>query len=908
MSHPSRRFILVLTASVIALASLIASRVSTAQTGISWTSLVSASSSGSSLTPTAASGRGESTQSIPAGNGSLVVVAWSSGDGNPSSFGLTNAATFSGSTSEIDYGWLTYGPLANCRKDGSSLNGLLTITNGDTLEVRINGTTVEYYHNSTLITDCTQTGQTLSYPYRAAAVFSATTAPPISSATMTGMDNLIPPSALAATNGSGNDINLSWSYAGTGQSGFKIERKLGEGGTYSQIATVGSSTLTYSDTGSKTANRVYAYRVRAYKTGEDGPYASFVQATTPYTGSGAIKTDRAVYTEPTPPPLPHAGGKWRDEVFGTELMRASDGDDYPAPGCGTYYNQWPTFNSDNTMILMRCGDSGDMVIKSFDPVNFKLGTTLRKTFGGGATQVPTIGGEYAAWQGATWSRTDPDKIWVVPSAPNASGSTNKGPQIYTYSVSSNTYTAVKSFVSLFSSGQKFFEYHFAGTASDGDYDVFTASVNPEENDEAARWFAWKRTGDTVLFNFDNANVTHYNVCVPTKGGDYIYCGPDFGYTTRKVYRVSDMAEQSVTEAQSTIHGDLGTVWSVGRNVQGTIEPQERHTVSDWNNTALSLFDWKDANGDEDLSNDCHSSLAADNEDWAMEGCYDDPNYNTPGFLYETGAFEDEIIQVSMDGSQRIRRLVHTRSVVDNLSSTTGYWAAPKPTISLDGRFIAFTSNWENSGRYDLFILRVPRAPFLAMSDDFNDNSRDTKKWLVNALGSAVSDPSVTVSEQNQRLEITPLSSTSGSHSNGYSTMNLIDLTNKRASVEVVQATNSSSYANTVFSLAADNGWYRFLTEHGQLYMEQYVGGVTSGATPITYNATTHRHWRIRHDPSNDTIYWETSSDGSTWTVRHSATRQLDLAKLVADLYVRTWQSESSPGVAYFDNFKFESNP
>lgn len=154
---------------------------------------------------------------------------------------------------------------------------------------------------------------------------------------MTGMDNLVPPATLAATNGSGNDVGLSWTYAGTGQSGFKIERKLGKTDGYSQIATVGASTLTYSDTGSKTANRVYAYRVRAYKTGEDGPYSNFVQATTPYTGSGSIKTDRAVYTEPTPPPLPHAGGKWRDEVFGTEIMRATDDD--CAGGAGTWYNQ-----------------------------------------------------------------------------------------------------------------------------------------------------------------------------------------------------------------------------------------------------------------------------------------------------------------------------------------------------------------------------------------------------------------------------------------------------------------------------------------------------------------------------------------------------------------------------------------
>ena len=424
-------------------------------------------------------------------------------------------------------------------------------------------------------------------------------------------------------------------------------------------------------------------------------------------GTPGIKTDRAVYPEPSLPSLPAAGGKFTDPVFGTQIMRATDANDYTAPGCSTWYSQWPTFNSDMTRILIRCGDSGDMIIKAFDPVNFTLGTTLRKTFGGGATQIPTIGGEYARWEGATWSRNDPDKIWVVPLAPNTGGSTNKGPQIYTYSVSANAYTPVKSFVSLFAAGQQFFEYHFAGTASDGDYDVFTASVIPEQNDEAARWFAWQRTGDRGLFNFDNANVTHYNNCNPSKGGDYIYCGPDVGYHTRKLYRVSDLAEQDISSAPASAHGDMGTVWNVARNVQGSNMPQERRTISDWNNTALAIFDWKDGGGVQDQSNDCHTSLAADNEDWVMEGCYDDPAYNTPGYAYETGAFEDEIMQISMDGSQRIQRLLHHRSSIKNTTATNGYWAVPKPTITRDGRFIAFTSNWEDSiGRYDLFIAKI----------------------------------------------------------------------------------------------------------------------------------------------------------------------------------------------------------
>ena len=84
-----------------------------------------------------------------------------------------------------------------------------------------------------------------------------------------------------------------------------------------------------------------------------------------------------------------------------------------------------------------------------------------------------------------------------------------------------------------------------------------------------------------------------------------------------------------------------------------------------------------------------------------------------GDLKHFGIFEDELFQAALDGSGRVRRLLHTRSKIDNKTETSGYWAMPKPTVSRDGRFIAYTSNWEASGRYDLFIARVEPAPALS---------------------------------------------------------------------------------------------------------------------------------------------------------------------------------------------------
>jgi hypothetical protein len=52
-----------------------------------------------------------------------------------------------------------------------------------------------------------------------------------------------------------------------------------------------------------------------------------------------------------------------------------------------------------------------------------------------------------------------------------------------------------------------------------------------------------------------------------------------------------------------------------------------------------------------------------------------------------------------------------------------------------------------------------------------------------------------------------------------------------------------------------------------LTMGNYVGSVDSDAVTIAYIGSLHRWWRIRHGAGR--LYWETSTDGVTWTVRRS---------------------------------------
>jgi len=411
-----------------------------------------------------------------------------------------------------------------------------------------------------------------------------------------------------------------------------------------------------------------------------------------------IKTDRAVYPEPPLQIVPNAGDKFHDPVFGTEIMRATNGSDCPAPGCGTWYSQWPTFNADNTRILIRKGDSGDVMIKAFDPLNFTLGATLRTS--------PTLPhGVSLDWQGATWSRTDPDLIFVHVAYydPNYPAT---GMKLYTYRPSTDVFTLLKDFAPELALGQPdyLFEMHIA---QDGKDDIFTLMQNRIGNPNNPLYFiVWKRSTNKILQHISNDATFDANAAVPDKSGRWIYFPLNKTQADLSRHKILDLQTNTWQTVYWTgaddapSHGDVGTGTTVGHgNWSGGFNVRPLGNV----HSSAILFDNKDANGVKDWTNDQHTSLYADDESWAMLGLFDDPGVQG---LPETGAFENEVVQIAMDGSQRIRRLFHHRSHIDNLSDTTGYWAVPKPTISRDGRFIAFTSNWGKNGRYDLFIAKI----------------------------------------------------------------------------------------------------------------------------------------------------------------------------------------------------------
>ena len=93
-----------------------------------------------------------------------------------------------------------------------------------------------------------------------------------------GIPTPIPPSNLVAL-ANGTAAVLTWADNSSNEDGFAVERKMGVGGTWSQIATVQPNTTTYTNSG-LTTNQVYYYRLRAFNGWGNSDYSNEYYATT----------------------------------------------------------------------------------------------------------------------------------------------------------------------------------------------------------------------------------------------------------------------------------------------------------------------------------------------------------------------------------------------------------------------------------------------------------------------------------------------------------------------------------------------------------------------------------------------------------------------------------------------------
>jgi hypothetical protein len=362
---------------------------------------------------------------------------------------------------------------------------------------------------------------------------------------------------------------------------------------------------------------------------------------------------------------------FRDETFGTPILRVTDWSD--GDGCSVGYSYWPTFNRNNTMMLFLCG--GKPWIAYFDPDNFRI-------LGEKQSAIPSY--EPYAYDDMTWSSVENHVIY-----------SHRDVTINSYNVITGELRTVADFTGYFE-GQ-----YIEQMSKTPDDDIFAFSRRSHSTGKLMGFVVYSRTRG-VLYNgcldWDSENQKClFDEVRVDKTGNYLVVhmgNSNPGELGQVIWDIKNWTGQRIyngPESKPEGHYDVGSGFLVG--IEGSYQPAvQRRSLSDPQSVFYPLSrtgGWKMA---------AHVSMLAENERWALVSTFGMKGDSQ----YVEGPLQNEIFQVSTDGNYNVRRIARHHSYVDD------YWPMPKANISLDGQFVAYTSNW--GGHMDVYVARIPPAP------------------------------------------------------------------------------------------------------------------------------------------------------------------------------------------------------
>ncbi|HEY6161374.1 MAG TPA: T9SS type A sorting domain-containing protein [Bacteroidia bacterium] len=403
----------------------------------------------------------------------------------------------------------------------------------------------------------------------------------------------------------------------------------------------------------------------------------------PATFVHAQLTDHNIHGEPPPPTLPPAGGTFVDPTFNTTLLRVTDAND----GNDNHhaYAYWPCMNMNSTRLYIMQTNIGP-TLYDFDANNFAI-ANKRAAFAGNCPSSFAPNAE-----DAIWSDVDPDIIFVH----------DRDMHLYAYNVSTLTYALVKDMSGAFPNGAISWQMNKCHTSDD----LFSFTWK-DASYNTAGVFAWRSSTD----QFYIFNQTDADECQPDRAGNHLIIKLTGSGQFTVQARIADLQNNTIADITDGGPGNPSTpglYWAPGHGDMGN------GTVlghDDWNNRLLgrtctnpsafySVFDFNN-----DWSQDYHGSHLADDVNWILISPY------VSNTLPNSGLYKNEILLVATDGSQNVRRLAHHHcDYVSDYNANGGgnaYWSSPKASISKDGNWAVFTSNWGSTTRKDVFILKVP---------------------------------------------------------------------------------------------------------------------------------------------------------------------------------------------------------
>ncbi|MEX2052360.1 MAG: hypothetical protein WD991_01520 [Candidatus Paceibacterota bacterium] len=363
----------------------------------------------------------------------------------------------------------------------------------------------------------------------------------------------------------------------------------------------------------------------------------------------------------TPPTITGLGRHFIDPDFGTQMIQVTNQND--GTRCVNAYSYWPSFNLDSTKIFIACDENP--ILYHFDPVNFSI-TKKEPLF---RNPPPSVN---LNWQDALWSDKSPNILFA-----------RLGISIWSYNTDDATYLPLKDF------SKELPGSYITQLSKSVDDNRFAFTIkDPKDGYNTVGYAVWDRREDKIIYNARTSDVDEVQL---DKSGQYLTVK-----TTKQAEGDIRMkiVELSTSKVTSLTSGAPDFAVGHSDNGRGTILGYDN-----WNNTFVltSLADASNKKVILNMKKDwqaSHVSLLGNDEGWALISFY-------AGILGPNPIYKDQIILAATDGSGR------TKSLASHNTTYREYWDSPRASLSRDGKFALFTSNWGDPKRRDVYIIRIP---------------------------------------------------------------------------------------------------------------------------------------------------------------------------------------------------------
>lgn len=197
-----------------------------------------------------------------------------------------------------------------------------------------------------------------------------------------------------------------------------------------------------------------------------------------------------------------------------------------------------------------------------------------------------------------------------------------------------------------------------------------------------------------------------------------------------------------------------------------------------------------------------------------------------------------------------------------------------------------------------YVQAVSNPLASTLTDNFDDNSRDTAKWNIGTLKAVGTGG--TINETNQRLEILPATS---SGYTGYISADPWNIDSVYVKITSAAALDATEEAYLGVGLDSSN-YYLALIGNGFTFFQKNIAGSAANVRSVAYDSTNHVWFRLRVVAG--TVYMDTAGSGasnppieSDWTNFSSQASALDLSAAYVSTAAGVFAG-AAPSTVYFD--------